>query len=225
MDQEHGIVGKELMNGRAAREMMEARKEARRAPRAANPTGTVTRTKGSKGKGKGKGKGKSETRYCYDCGEQGHIDDQTSSWESEPGGENAEELASLETPDEEGEWCWPKKGRVTRWGRRIDSRLAVHHLAEEDEDEQVSRGLNHLVSRSAAGTQWTWKKVTVVVDSGAAENVMPRSMFPEIGIRQTERSKNGKGCKGPGGENIKNYGQQIRPTGPLRDSCARARGK
>ena len=37
---------------------------------------------------------------------------------------------------------------------------------------------------------------------------MPRSMFPEIGIRQTERSKNGKGSK-PGGENIKNYGQQI----------------
>ena len=60
---------------------------------------------------------KSETRYCYDCGEQGHIgvdcphklansideeDDQTSSWESEPEGENAEELASLETHDEEG---------------------------------------------------------------------------------------------------------------------------
>ena len=38
---------------------------------------------------------------------------------------------------------------------------------------------------------------------------MPRSMFPEIGIRQTERSKNGKGFKGPGGENIKNYGQQV----------------
>ena len=64
---------------------------------------------------KGKGKGKSETRYCYDCGKQGHIgvkcpykwanrideeDDQTPSWESEPGVENAEELASLETPDE-----------------------------------------------------------------------------------------------------------------------------
>ena len=29
---------------------------------------------------------------------------------------------------------------------------------------------------------------------------MPRSMFPEIGIRQTEMSKNGKGFKGPGGE-------------------------
>ena len=86
--------------------------------------------KWSKGKGKGKGKAKSETRYCYDCGEQGNIgvncpykwansideeDDQTSSWESEPEGENAEELASLKVPDEEGEWCWPQKGRVTRW--------------------------------------------------------------------------------------------------------------
>ena len=142
-DQEHGIVGKELMSGRAAREMMEARKEARRAPREANPIGTVTRTKGSKGKGKGKGNGKSETRYCYDCGEQGHLgvscpykwansideeDDQTSSWESEPEGENAEELASLETHDEDGEWCWPEKGRVTRWRRRINSRPAVSSL-------------------------------------------------------------------------------------------------
>ena len=48
-----------------------------------------------------------------------------------------------------------------------------------------------------------------MVDSGAAENVMPRSMFPEIGIRQTERSKNGKDFKRPGGENNKNYGQQV----------------
>ena len=49
----------------------------------------------------------------------------------------------------------------------------------------------------------------MVGDSGAAENVLPRSMFPEMGIRQTERSKNGKGFEGPGGENFKNYGQQV----------------
>ena len=124
------------------------------------------KNKGSKGKGKGKSKGKSETRYCYDRGEQGHIgvncpykwansideeDDQTSSWESEPEGENAEELASLETPDEEGEWCWPAKSRVTRWRRRIDSRPAFHSLAEDDEGEQASGGLDHLVSRNAGG--------------------------------------------------------------------------
>ena len=85
----------------------------------------MTRTKG-----KGKGKGKRETRYCCDCAEQGHIgvncpynwanrkdeeDDQASSWESEPEGENAEELAGLETHDEGKEWCWPKKGRRRGW--------------------------------------------------------------------------------------------------------------
>ena len=84
---------------------------------------------GSNGKLKGKGKGMSETRHCCHCGELEHIgvncpykcansideeDDQTSSWESELEGKNTAELASLETPDEEGEWCWPQKGRVTR---------------------------------------------------------------------------------------------------------------
>ena len=113
MGQDHGIVEKELMNGRVAREMTEARKAARRA------------------------------------NSMDEEDDQTSSWESEPEGENAEELASLETPDEEGEWCWPKKSRFTGWERRIDSRPAFHNLAEDDEGEQASGGLNHLVSRNA----------------------------------------------------------------------------
>ena len=151
MDREHGIVGKELMNARAAGGTTERRQEG---SEGSKPGWYSDKDKGSKGKGKDKGKGKSETRYCCDCGEQGHIrvncpykwanskdeeDDQTSSWESEPEGENAEELASLETPDEEGEWCWPKKSRVTRLGRRIDSRPAFHNLAEDDEDEQTSR--------------------------------------------------------------------------------------
>ena len=56
--EKHGIVEKELMNGRVAREMTEARKEAGRAPRAANTIGTATRIKG-------KDKGKSETRWAH----------------------------------------------------------------------------------------------------------------------------------------------------------------
>ena len=59
-EQERGIVEMELMNGRVAKETMEERKEAKQAPRAANPIGTVTKTKGSDGN-KGKGKCKSET--------------------------------------------------------------------------------------------------------------------------------------------------------------------
>ena len=50
MGQDRGIVEKELMNGRVAREMTEVRKEARRAPRAANPIGTATRTKEARGR-------------------------------------------------------------------------------------------------------------------------------------------------------------------------------
>ena len=48
--------GKELMNGRAAKETMDARKEARRALRVANPIGTVTRTKGAKEKARARAK-------------------------------------------------------------------------------------------------------------------------------------------------------------------------
>ena len=38
---------------------------------------------------------------------------------------------------------------------------------------------------------------------------MPRSMIPEISIRQTEWFKNGKGLKGLGRENMKNFWRQV----------------
>ena len=59
----------------------------------------------------------------------------------------------------------------------------------------------------------------MVVDSGAAENVMLRSMFPEMGTMQTQRSKNGEGFKGSGGELIKNYGQQVVSVRTLEGIC------
>ena len=119
----------ELMNGRAE-EMTESRKEARRAPRAANLIGTVTRTKEApETKARAEARTRVKPEQCYDCGEQGHVgvncrykwtnntdeeEDQGSSWESEPEGENAEGLAYLEAPDDEGEWCWPRRNRITR---------------------------------------------------------------------------------------------------------------
>ena len=45
MEQERGIEEKEVMNGWEAEETMEERREARRAPRAANLTRAVTKTK------------------------------------------------------------------------------------------------------------------------------------------------------------------------------------
>ena len=171
---------------------------------------TVVRTKEAL-EAKAKARAKVKTRYCDDCGEQGHLgmnclykwtnsideeEDQGSSWESEPEGEKAEELASMEAPDDEGEWRWPRRNRVTRWRKRI-TLLRMTRKSKRLED-----WLQELSGR---------RKVTVVVDPGTAENVMPRSMYPEpeISNEETERSENRKGVKGPGREHIKNNGQQV----------------
>ena len=76
---------------------------------------------------------------------------------------------SLEAPDDEGVLRWPKRNRITRKGRRIDPMPTLQYFAEDDEEGQASGGLNHLVQRNVGVAQWTWKKVIVVVDSGAAE--------------------------------------------------------
>ena len=91
---------------------------------------------------------------------------------------------------------WPKRNRITRWGKREDRRPTFHYIVEHDGEEQTFGELHHLVQRNAGGAQWTWEKVTVAVDSGAAENVIPKSMFTEISTEEAERSKNGKGFKG-----------------------------
>ena len=97
-----------------------------------------------------------------------------------------------ESPGGKGEWT---KGQ--------------HSTTLQKMTKKASGGPNHLFQRHARGAEWTSKKVTVVVDSGAVENVMPRNMFPDISTEETERSQNGKGFKGFGGEHIKNYGQQV----------------
>ena len=78
-------------------------------------------------------------------------DDQGSSWESEAEEEKPEELASLYALDDEGEWCWPKRNRITRWSKRVDRRPTFHYIAAGCEGEQMSGGLNQLVHRKAGG--------------------------------------------------------------------------
>ena len=71
-----GTEEKELMNGREAKETTKERREARRDCKNSESDWHGNQDKGSNGNkstGKGKGDGKSETRYCYRCGEQGHI--------------------------------------------------------------------------------------------------------------------------------------------------------
>ena len=56
-------------------------------------------------------------------------------------------------------------------------------------------------------------------------DVMPRNMFPEISTEETERSKNGKGFKGPGRSPSRTMGSRSCPSELLRDVCARAHGR
>ena len=64
----------------------------------------------------------------------------------------------------------------------------------------------------------------MVVDSGAAENVMPRSIFPEIGIKQTEGPRMEKGSKDQEERTSRITGSKSCPSGPLRDLCANMAG-
>ena len=36
------------------------------------------------------------------------------------------------------EWCWPKRNRITKCGKREDLRPTFHYLAEDDGEEQSS---------------------------------------------------------------------------------------
>ena len=140
-------------------------------------------------------------------------EDQGSSWESELEGDKAEEPASLEARDDEGEWCWPRRNRITRWIMRMDPRPAFHYLAEDDEEEQVSGGLGHLVLRNAGGGQWTWKKVHRCGRLGggggrdAEKHVSRNTHRRNIEVQEWKRLVE-KGSKDQG-ERIKKCGQQV----------------
>ena len=68
----------------------------------------------------------------------------------------------------------------------MNGQPTFHYLTEGDEEEQALGGLNHLVNWNAGLVQCTWKKVTIVLASGAAKNVMSKSMFLEVSTVETE---------------------------------------
>ena len=142
-----------------------------------------------------------------------------------------------------GHWGWRRMLKNSRGWRRLTSKesgaglrraKSAHGEGEgeltRDQQFTISQrktktnrcrgGLNHLVSRSAAGTQWTWEKVTVVADSGAAENVMPRSMFPEIGSGKQRGPQMERDSRDQGERTSKSMGSKSCPSGPLRDLCS-----
>ena len=56
-----------------------------------------------------------------------------------------------------------------------------------------------------------WTKVKVIMDSGAAESVCPRSMAPQFAIRDSAASKAGVYYTSANGGHIPNLGEQHVP--------------
>ena len=75
------------------------------------------------------------------------------------------------------------------------------HLLEEGEEE-VQDALN-------ACTEAGWVKITAVVDSGAVDNVLPEEELEFVPLAESERSKSGRGFRGPAGEPIPARGQRT----------------
>ena len=74
MGRDHGIVRKGADEWTSGRRDDGANKGGKKGSKGSKPDWHGDKGKGGNwSKGKGIGKGKSETRYCYDCGEQGHI--------------------------------------------------------------------------------------------------------------------------------------------------------
>ena len=72
-----------------------------------------------------------------------------------------------------------------------------------DEDEAVLA-----VSQDDAHHGSKWQRFTAVVDSGAAENVLPPDVCSHIRATPTDKSRAGVGFRGAGGDKIPNYGKR-----------------
>ena len=179
-----------------------------------------------KGKGKGKdGKGLGQKRVnpnvqCWTCWGFGHPARLCPSVVNNV--EDSDEEAA-DRDEEEDDPClcllstaWTQvagKRSVSRsraavgdHGARIKS-YAGHNMFGylESDDGGVEMELNGLETKDEKNG---WRRLTVVVDSGAGENVMPVGVLDFAPIKPTPRSKAGKGFRGAGGEQIANHGEQ-----------------
>ena len=71
-----------------------------------------------------------------------------------------------------------------------------------DEDDDI------LGMGCESAEQSKWERLAAVVDSGAAENVLPAGVCNHVKLSATRRSDAGIGFRGAGGERIRNHGQR-----------------
>ena len=73
--------------------------------------------------------------------------------------------------------------------------------ADDEDDDTLRMGWQ-------STEQSKWERLAAVVDSGAAENVLPTGVCNHVKLSATRRSDAGIGFRGAAGERIRNHGQR-----------------
>ena len=94
--------------------------------------------------------------------------------------------------------------------------MAGDEEGDTDEESGSDGNVNSMAKATKTMTSWEWdgspkskskwERLAVVVDSGAAENVLPTGVCSHVKLSATRRSEAGTGFRGAGGERIRNHG-------------------
>ena len=103
---------------------------------------------------------------------------------------------------EDQEWPTPENVPVTpgpKWIKKRGSSAANQTIASVEKNSTQNIGAVSKVDRG-------WERVSVKVDSGAVDTVMPLRVATHIEVRETEASRSGPGFKAANGTTIKHHG-------------------
>ena len=98
---------------------------------------------------------------------------------------------------------------VSRWSSRKvgrEPRAPVQDNLIEEISRAPSDGQSEIGAVSSFEGQW--ERISVKIDSGAIDTVMPPSVGQHFGVRRTNASVNGPGFKAANGSAIAHYGQR-----------------
>ena len=95
------------------------------------------------------------------------------------------------------------------WEERVRAKGETHHGRHQTLCKD--RPINAMLLRPQHGDAAKWQVLSLAVDSGAAESVIPHTLIQDHPIRETEASKNGSNYISATGEPISNFGEQRLP--------------
>ena len=83
--------------------------------------------------------------------------------------------------------AYDAEGKITEI-RILDRRPAPEATSNRFRIETTRRGSHHLVEATLVGPTGAWRKLRLIVDTGATNVVLPSSMIPQLGFGDTDLS-------------------------------------